>query len=201
MNILFLNLNKQNHPILISELIKEKDIDVGIFSESVNLDIDKLKSYVCGETAAEHDYSFLKLATSSDFLIFFKDAIRFNVNRGQAKYVIINITQVQNKELFPPLIIVGLHLDAMYSGAEKRRAQAEQIMRDLEEEEKKLETNNSLLIGDFNANPFDCVLLGHNYFNSVLFREIIEHKEFVKWNDRNYRRFYNPSFDCLSEKK
>lgn len=162
-------------------------------------DIKTLKSFF-SEVSEEHDYLFIELETTPNFMLILKKTIKFEINRGQAKYLIIKITHVQNIKLLSPMIIVGLHLDAMNSGSEKRRAQAEQIMMDLVEEERAFNTNNSLIIGDFNANPFDIVLLGHNYFNSVLFRELIENNEFVKWNCRCYRRFYNPSFDYLSEK-
>ena len=75
-----------------------------------------------------------------------------------------------------------------------------EITTDICEQEKLLKSRYSIIIGDFNANPFDEELTKHNAFNAVMFRDLIDRSETASILGRKYIRFYNPVLDHFSEK-
>lgn len=72
-------------------------------------------------------------------------------------------------------------------------------MQDIKKNEENLEIENTIVIGDFNANPYDKELLYKNAFNAVLFKSIIKENEFTNPKGDRIKRFYNPIIHYLSE--
>ena len=99
------------------------------------------------------------------------------------------------------LTIAGIHLAAMESGESRRRYQIRNIRQMIEEQERIDKSSNSMVIGDFNANPYDYEIVGHDCFNAVLFKNLICKSEMITWERRKIKRFYNPMLDCISEKE
>lgn len=57
----------------------------------------------------------------------------------------------------------------------------------------------TIVIGDFNCNPFDEEIIQKDSFNAVLLKSLIVQQETIKYRDRVWRRFYNPIMHFLSE--
>ncbi len=172
---------------IASELVTSYGIDVALFAEHQALDINKFK-------AGAESYNFLEDKGCEKIIIFHKKDISASIRRGAHYYRIISVETETGD-----LIITGLHLPAMESGREDRLAVIEDIVPDICEQERKINSQYSIVIGDFNADPFDIELTGHRYFNAVLFLDLINRHETVTFNHKKYRRFYNPMLNYISE--
>ena len=62
-------------------------------------------------------------------------------------------------------------------------------MADIEQTEELLKCGNTIVIGDFNANPYDEELLSKFAFNAVLFKTIIDKRELTNPNSLKRKRF------------
>lgn len=189
MNIIFWNLHKKNLNNAIIELIKERNIDIALFAESKDADIAKLVLQLEG----------FKQATLPD-----GDAIQA-IYRNSTTNIIGRIRVQSRMMLFKvvcgaPYLIVGLHLAAMPDGLQRRLEQIKIINGYISEEEKGSQySNRTIVIGDFNANPFDIEMIGHGNFNAVLHADLIRRQEKVKWVEIKRKRFYNPILHFLTE--
>lgn len=65
--------------------------------------------------------------------------------------------------------------------------------------ESALSINNTIAMGDFNANPYDKELLLPEAFNAMLFKGLLRSKSSRVWDGVDYPYFYNPTIHWLSE--
>ena len=72
-------------------------------------------------------------------------------------------------------------------------------MNDIKNLETSFKCNRTVIIGDFNANPYDDELLAMSAFNSVLFKDEILRSGSRTVDGITYRRFYNPILHYISE--
>ena len=98
------------------------------------------------------------------------------------------------------MLIAGIHLQSrLHSGADDRLDAIQDLIGDITLEEKLLQHSNTIVIGDFNANPFDKELTLKTGFNAVLYKELIRRSENVEYRKKKYKRFYNPMLQIFSE--
>ncbi|MBO6266401.1 MAG: hypothetical protein J6M57_10400 [Acidaminococcaceae bacterium] len=189
MNILFWNLHKKNLNSAIAALIKERNIDIALFSESKEEDIAEL-------VAQLSNYGRVTMPDSDVIHAIYRKSTTCISGRirVQSRVVLFKVNCGE------PYLIVGVHLAAMKNESQRRQAQIRMINEFIREEEKgRYYKNRTIVIGDFNANPFDIELIGHDNFNAVLHAELIHRQETVEWVNVSYKRFYNPILHYLSE--
>lgn len=189
MKIVFWNLYKKENSMHIRNLLLENDIDIAIFAEYEGLNLSKLKK-------DNPEYLIAGNMDICDRLLFvYKNEIKHTIRQEQYYYAIHSF--IINKNLY---IIVGLHLPSnTHSKSEDRKEEIPHLINDLIEIESKYKTENTLIIGDFNANPFDSELILKNMFNAVLYKEIVRNKDKVIHKRRIYKRFYNPMVNYITE--
>lgn len=189
MKIVFWNLYKNENSKHIRNLLLENDIDIAIFAEYKGLNLSKLKK-------DNPEYHVADNIDGCNRLLFvYKNGIKYTIRQEQYYYAIHSFIVNNNH-----YIIVGLHLPSnMHSKADDRKEEISYIIDDVKNEEKKQKTSKTLIIGDFNANPFDSELILKNMFNAVLYKEIIRKQEVVTHKRRKYKRFYNPMINYITE--
>ena len=191
MNILFWNLYRKDNSKYIIKGLKEYDIDIALFCEYSGLDLEDLEDHISEKYDIIRGFG----GCNRIFMISNKD-ISVNVMREASRYVIYSVSYNDKRYVF-----VGLHLqDKRNSDADIRIELIHSIIKDIEDCEKRIDSKNTVIIGDFNANPFDKELMQMNAFNSVFFRDVIMQNENRIVDERKYRRFYNPTIRFLSEK-
>ena len=188
MKLLFWNLKENKNEEYINQLLDEKAIDIAIFSEYAKTDFTKIsKEYKCIEGMGGCDKVRMILRSN----------IAGHVRREQSRYAIYTV-----KFDDVDYIIVGLHLQANnYSNSRVRMITIRDLMNDLDSFKKESKIATTIIIGDFNAGPFDDDLVGKDGFNAVLFKDIIEKNKQVKFQNKYYRFLYNPIIEYLSETK
>ena len=99
-------------------------------------------------------------------------------------------------------ILCCVHLGSkIYSDELNRREiQIEQIIQDIVEMEKELECKNTIVVGDFNINPYDQSCINARYFHGIpYFKEAIRNSRKVA--GKEYLMFYNPMWNFLGDFK
>lgn len=189
MNIMFWNLHKNDNTQLIVDMICENAIDIALFAEFSKIDFDEVLKKL-----ENRFHEFIGPPTAKTFLICREkiDAV-FNVDHSRFSIFSVNCNDTN-------YIIAGVHFTSAFNGGEERRKlEARQLSEYVNQLEAKMGHTNTILIGDFNANPFANEMILKDGLNAVLFKELIINNEFSTVDNQTYRRFYNPMVHFISE--
>lgn len=190
MRILFWNLKNNSNEKWLSELIREKNVDIAIFAEYQNTSFD--------EVIAKLDYNYIHhegYGACDKVTLLCKNNIDITINREQSRYTLYSC--VANRHLYN---IIGIHLPSPPSSdSNDRKNTIRDIVQDINEQENRAKNRMTIVIGDFNCNPFDEEIIQKDSFNAVLFKSLIVQQETIKYHDKMWRRFYNPIIHFLSE--
>ncbi|WP_346677246.1 hypothetical protein [Erysipelatoclostridium sp. An173] len=99
-------------------------------------------------------------------------------------------------------ILCCTHLNSkIYSDHDaQRQIHIEQLMREICNIEKDIHSENTIIVGDFNINPYDASCLDARYFHSLpVYEETKRKSRSVAGNE--YAMFYNPMWRFLGDKK
>lgn len=190
MKILFWNLKGNKIEKYIINCLQENEIDIAIFAEFKGIDfeylIDKLdNSY----------YHPIDFGGCEKITLIARRSISIEIKQEQDRYTIYKANC--NGDDF---ILTGVHMpDRMSSDVYARIAKAGRIVNDIKNLEISSKCKKTIIIGDFNANPYDDEMLAMNSFNAVLFKDEILRAETKSVGGVSYRRFFNPILHFISE--
>lgn len=189
-NILFWNLKRNAVEEYIIDCIVEKNIDIAVFSEFDGIDFIKI------EKSLGKMYSrILALQDDEKVALIAKKTFAVTNIQPQDRYNIYKIeTAVKN------YLLAAVHLEDRrnYEVAD-RIDTIKSLVADITVTEELFKCNNTIVIGDLNANPYDEELLSKYAFNAVLFKKIIEKNELTNPKTLKRKRFYNPILHYISE--
>lgn len=190
LNILFWNLKRNAIEDYIIECIVENDVDIAVFSEFERIDFNKI------ENGLGKMYSRIStIQKDRKVTLVAKVTISVMVVQQQNRYNIYHV-----KTAVKDYLLVAVHLeDRRNYDSEDRKETIRSLVRDIEQTEELFKCSNTVVIGDFNANPYDEELLSKSAFNAVLFKAIIEKNELTNPNSSKRKRFYNPILHYISE--
>lgn len=99
-------------------------------------------------------------------------------------------------------ILCCTHLNSkIYSDHEaQRQVIIEQLMREICDIEKDIDSENTIVVGDFNINPYDASCIDARYFHSIPVYEEAKRKSRVVAGNK-YAMFYNPMWRFLGDRK
>lgn len=189
MKFLFWNTHK-NESInsTLSELIMENHISIIILAEySANIEelIDLLALNRITMKQYYNECDRIKLLGSLD-------NVEPRLDTSHATIQIIN-----GKD-----ILCCVHLNCqLYSGHQaKREILIEQIVHDIQTVESEIGTENSIVVGDFNINPYDPSCIDARYFHGIpVYSEAKRRSREVE--GKGYYMFYNPMWNFLGDFK
>ena len=190
LNILFWNLKRNAIEDYIVDCLVENNVDIAVFSEFEGIDfiqIEKqLGSMYVRIVAVQSDEKVTLMA---------KKTFSVNIIQQQHRYnlYIVN-TAIKD------YLLSAVHLEDRINFDKADRIETiKALVRDIEQAEKIFKCCNTIVIGDFNANPYDEELLSKYAFNAVLFKKIILKSDLTNPNTLKCRRFYNPILHYISE--
>lgn len=189
-NILFWNLKRNSIENFIIDCITERNIDIAVFSEFDSIDFFKI------ENALGKMYSrIITVQNNKKVTLIAKTTFMVTHIQSQSRYSIYSIeTAVKN------YLLAAVHLeDRRNYQISDRTNTIQHLIADIEQTERLFKCNNTIVIGDFNANPYDEELLSKYAFNAVLFKTIIDKSEFTNPTTLKQKRFYNPILHYISE--
>jgi hypothetical protein len=93
----------------------------------------------------------------------------------------------------PEILVTGVHLPSKAGGADDtdQAFAALYMMEELYEVENRYLHRNTILVGDFNMNPYDAGMTSVVGVHGMMTKELAKSPD-RRHNDRGYRRFYNP---------
>ena len=164
------------------------DIDIAIFAEYHETDFNKVIKNTCYQRIDGFGGCTKIVAIS-------RPSVKMVVRQEQSRYILYD-TEYRDEKY----AIAGIHLQDKKSADEAIRLETiRDLKADLNKLEKKIHTNKTIIIGDFNSNPYDRELLQMDAFDAVLFRKIINHAETHTVNGKKRRRYYNPVLHFIRE--
>lgn len=189
MNLLFWNLHRNELSNYIINVINEHDVDFAVFSEYDSLDLDKVRAELPGMKLIDNKNG------SNRIISVCKKEFEIMHVRPQSRYVLYLFKYKENR-----YALAGIHLKDRRNGTKAdRESTAREILIDLKDDVFKKGADNTIIIGDFNANPYDEEMLDVHGFHSVLFKDVIEKDEYRTHNGKEYKRLYNPVLNYISE--
>lgn len=190
LRILFWNLKRNAVEDYIVNCIVENNVDIAVFSEFDGIDFANIKNNLgkmyCRILTVQEDRKVTMIA---------KTTILIKPVQQQNRYNIYSVETAVKKYL---LAAVHLQDRRNYKSAERIET-IKYLVADIEQTEVLLKCSNTVVIGDFNANPYDEELLSKYAFNAVLFKSIIDKNELTNPNSLKKKRFYNPILHYISE--
>lgn len=190
LKLLFWNLNKNDNTTNIVKLIKENKVDIAIFSEFSSTDFSIIINALEKQYYIPQNYG-----GCNKILLIAKSNINVITRREQSRYILYSF--IYNDLEY---ILCGTHLPANpTSDADARKNIIRELVIDIKELENNRKHKRSIVIGDFNANPFDTELIQKDCFNAVLFKDLILKSERITYHGKYYTRFYNPTLCYISE--
>ena len=196
MNILFWNIKGNSVASYVARCALENNADVICLAEHLGVRPDVL----CSSLGNQYRWvSGVNDSEKNKVILFARSDVR-QVSNGQLlepfhRCVIWSFEcdgEVYN--------LVALHLVDRGSEPDPnaRRHDASRMMAELLRREKQSGCENSIVIGDFNSDPFEAPLVAKDAFNATLFDVINSHPVRRRY-DEEFRMMYNPVVHYLSE--
>ena len=169
--------------------MREHDVDIAVFAEWQGLGLAGVAE------ASQGEYCIVENGGCDKVRFLVRKSVGFELRCEQSRYS-ISLASCYGASY----LIAGLHLQTrLYGDSGARINLASRIMADVAEEANATGCGNVVVIGDFNANPYDLELIQPDAFNAVLFKDVINAQDTCSFAGVEYRRLYNPAIDFLSE--
>lgn len=98
------------------------------------------------------------------------------------------------------ILLAAVHLPSkLYYPDQDQQFIATEIARDIDHHESRLANTRTVLVGDFNMNPFDNGIVGAGGLHAVMTRNVANGNT-RRVEGREYRYFYNPMWSCFGDR-
>lgn len=184
MNIAFWNVNKNcNIDDFLEQMVLENDLDILILAE-YNGNIKEFSERFCAPNKTYRQLQTLGCDKISGIVNakYIQEQLT-----TESRYCLVNI-----KSSYFSFIFGMIHGEAKpHADDEDRAATFTRFYKDIEKNEEKIKIENSIIVGDLNANPFERNVIGAHTLHAIPFREeVIKPTRVV--SGETYKKFYNP---------
>lgn len=196
LNILFWNLYNKDLSLPLAKITLDNQIDIIIVVEANKLDKRNLLRIL---NSVSNDYFDANVVSNSDKVFFFTKFYPHFItpisedfaNRYSIRLLTLPKTQ--------KILIGGVHLLDQKNYSEDSRLSFSSIMKQ-EIDRVEIEKNifKTLIVGDFNMNPFEAGLANQSGFNASSTRSVAK-KVSRKILSKEYSYFYNPSWSLMGD--
>jgi hypothetical protein len=200
MTIGFWNINKKNLSDILVDFVKEQQLEILILAEADEQTIiDFLKKF---NKFNSHRKFYQILNTNSKLIIlssykntcFSEKNKLFNSTRWSAHHIKI-----------PSLIefnLISVHFHSKVNWSESSLAlECVNFSRDIDLVEKETKCYETVLIGDFNMNPFENGVIAANGLHAIQDLEYAHKKISRTIDNKKYNYFYNPMWNFFGDSK
>lgn len=178
----------------LKELVKENTVDIVVLQEASGTKIHS--TLIATHSEVKYDKP-----ASGGVRIFLKNGSFIPTNYAKLgyfnKYALLNLRHVKCSESFN---IVGVHLYSKV-GRTDRKQMWENLpfIEEINNWEDSSGTEKSIMIGDFNHNPFDSNVNDPNVINSRDSRSLIQHQMNYDPIGLQHKYWYNPMWNLLGD--
>lgn len=190
MNLLFWNINRKPLEKEIKSLCDNYDVDILILAENIMKDGDFLPVL-----NANKNRVFLAPFNPSSKICFYTKIHAFELVHDDFWGSIRKLTHPIGIEL----LLVAVHINSkLYTEEKEQSAIATRIANEIDKRETEHGHTRTILIGDFNMNPFETGLVSADGFHGVMDKTIaLKQNRKVLGEDKKY--FYNPMWSRLGD--
>ncbi len=192
MKIVFWNINKNTNVDILEHLSVEIDPDIIILCEiemPISIILEALNKY-------EVRYYYNEDQICKKIFVFSKFTNRiFKPVMSGRRYTVRSI----DVPTYPKLNLMALHYQSKINWSnEDQLAHSYEIKEIINRFEEKTELKNTIVVGDFNMNPFEAGMVQTTGLHSVMSREIaLKGSRIV--DEINYDYFYNPMWSFFGD--
>lgn len=188
-NVLFWNLNKRVDEATIVAIVDSTRADVIGLAEANHVDDAELEFQLFLKTRRE--YTRVKLAFR--IKIFVALPCKMNVRKEMGYMIVVEMQQA----LGPDLLVGFVHLPSKLNGAPEMVAR--KIPAEIEDFERQANHKRTILIGDFNMDPYELGMCAPDSLNAVTCQQIANRNNRTVY-EKQYAFFYNPMWNLLGDK-
>lgn len=191
MNFLYWNINNKNIIEPLIKIVNENSIDVIILSE-INISQSELLVELNKNL---HQKFSLPYSPVADPLILTK------LSRNSIEIIYDN-NNISVRRVSPPIgkvfLLFIVHLPSkLHQKTEDQILNSTEVIRIIEEFEDKMANRRSIIVGDFNMNPFEQGVIGASGFHAILDKERAKRRSRIV-GGREKLFFYNPMWKQYS---
>lgn len=191
MNLLFWNISKRPVARYVVQCATEWDADIVCIAEHENVDSDEL----CKELGA--GYRWINSAGGCDVVRMFAKSTVSDIRvLEKDRYIVSTLTCGGSRYAF-----ATTHLPDRRNNPkpDKRCRLIRRMVADIRDYEEKEGVVGSIVMGDFNANPFDPELVSLDTLNATLFLEVVKRLPQREEGGEVFPVWYNPVLRALNE--
>ena len=188
-NILFWNLNKKILYESIEKICVEHDIDVLILCEYEKIDIDHMIRRL-----KENDlnYEVGNNLTIGRVIILHKLGYNLKSIKDDKYY---SVCKISRKDI--NILLFGVHLPSkLYTRGQDQYSVAAKCNKEIEKKEEEFGINNTIVIGDFNMNPFEDGMVSSDGFHGVMSQDVAFKCNRTVYGEKR-KLFYNPMWHYM----
>ncbi|TGK51139.1 hypothetical protein EHQ16_19345 [Leptospira kanakyensis] len=192
--ILFWNIKQANIGDSIASLAIENDLDLILLAEN---NFSHVGNFLGELNKTNYKYSLIQNFSSNDRNVYFRAKSNL-INRIEdgLHHTVLHI----NLPGLPDFNIILVHLiSKLFFSSESQFAELAKLNEIILKQETKVQHKRTLLIDDFNMNPFESGMVNSTTLNAVSNRTIAS-KNSRKVLDNNYYYFYNPMWNFFGDK-
>ena len=180
----------------LSQVILENNIDIVALAESENLDI---RSLINELKLQGQNWKLIEICPISDIRLLAKQTLRISVHQEEKRFSAYKV--LDGEEMY---LLNVVHLSsAMHLEEEARNARAISISQVLRKVEESVFVNSeykSIIVGDFNLQPYSQGISGVYGFNATM--SIPKAKKILRTVDGEPKYFYfNPTWKLMGDNK
>ena len=189
MKLLFWNLGKRDNAARALECMRSNGVDVAAFAEYSGTEFSDEMLHGAG-------YRVVGKGGCDKIKVLVDDSVRGIDLYEESRFSVFVFEAPEAKFVF-----AATHLaDRMSSPSPgKRVRQIRAMMGVVHGYENACGIGKTVVMGDFNSNPYDVELLQPDAFNAMLFKGILRARGSRTWDGESYPFMYNPTVHWLSE--
>lgn len=194
MNYLFWNTNKKKINNILKDIIIENNCDIVALAEYE----DDIKSLINSLDKEHIDmYEFKMIACKRITLITKFKPMFIGRFSDSSHYVILKIPH----ESMQHHLVTFVHLPSkLHSNNTDLLFEVRELVTNLEKDECKCNCNNSIIIGDFNINPFESPMISAGSAHAISCKNVVSKRK-RRIGDIDYKMFYNPMWNLFGDNK
>lgn len=182
--ILFWNIMKQNHADLILKLVEQEKADVILLAEAQAIDHISLEC----ELSKSINNKFNSRFVSGQKIKLFDNLDYIETKSNEDKRTSSCLYNINGQKV----LLVGVHLRDKYSHNPDDLYDFAGQHRELVD---KQNIKKTIIVGDFNMNPYEKGIMGANGFNAIMSSEEIEYNPVRTYGIKEFSFYYNPSWE------
>lgn len=193
---LFWNLNKKPLAGSVVELASGQNADVLLLAEC-SIEPSQLKTAL-NETALTDPYEILPSSVESKVMVVHRTRVKFLAYEDRGRFATSRLQTSTGTDLS----LVSVHLvDKKNHGDSKKRDECGKLGKAIREWEHRAGHQRTIVVGDFNLNPFEEGMVSFTYLNAVLSREVIQRRTGQrKYGNETAPFFYNPMWSLFGDR-